>query len=254
MGAVLAAVAVLMLLTWAISIVIRDVSIVDLVWGLGFVISGWVAYLSCDNAAGSAGKLLLACVTIWGLRLSGYLTRRNLGHGEDQRYAAMRRKRPDTFWIRSLLSVFAVQAVVMLIVGLPVTLGVRRDSGTIGAFALAGAALWLVGVFFEAVGDAQLAAFKADPASQGQVMDRGLWRYTRHPNYFGDFAMWWGLWLIAVDCEAPLWSIAGPLLMSYFLLRVSGVAMLERTITSRRPGYEDYIRRTSAFFPRPPRN
>ena len=250
---VIAAVAALMLVTWTIGVLIRDVSIVDIVWGLGFVISGWVAYATCDDAAGSAGKLLLACVTLWGLRLSAYLARRNLGHGEDARYQAMRRKRPDTFWLYSLASVFAVQAVIMLIVGLPVTLGVRRDSGSIGVIAAAGALLWAVGVFFEAVGDAQLAAFKADPASTGQVMDRGLWRYTRHPNYFGDFAVWWGLWLIAMDCGAPLWTIAGPALMSYFLLRVSGVAMLERTIGRRRPGYEEYVRRTSAFFPRPPK-
>lgn len=244
------AVAVLLLATWLVSLPLRDVSIVDIVWGLGFVAVAWTAFAVGD---GDAGRRLLMAVLVsaWGLRLAVHLARRNLGKGEDFRYVRMRKHHGDRFPLVSLVTVFGLQAMLIWVVALPVTAAAARDEA-LGVLDWTGVALWAVGLYFEAVGDHQLARFKADPQSAGQVMDRGLWRYTRHPNYFGDFCAWWGLWLIALSAGA-WWAVIGPLVMSTLLIRISGVAMLERDISKRRPGYAEYIRRTSAFFPRPPR-
>lgn len=248
------AVAAVMVVTWVVSVAVRDASIVDLVWGAGFAVVSVVAALVGDGLA-SRRVLLAVLVCAWGLRLSGYLARRNLGHGEDFRYVAMRRKWGDRFWWVSFFQVFVLQGVLMWTVSLPVQLAAAAERPTgLGPLAFVGVALWAVGVFFEAVGDAQLARFKADPASKGQVMDRGLWRYTRHPNYFGDFCVWWGIFLIGAETGPGRWGVIGPIVMSTLLLRVSGVALLEKSIGSRRPGYADYAARTSAFFPRPPRS
>jgi steroid 5-alpha reductase family enzyme len=190
---------------------------------------------------------------VWGLRLAGYLLWRNAGHGEDPRYVAMRRHWGPRFPIISLVTVFALQGVLMWIVSLPVQLAQLEPGGPIGVLDGLGVLLFAVGLTFESLGDWQLARFKADPKSAGQVMDRGLWRYTRHPNYFGDFCVWWGLFLIALSTPYGPWSIVGPIVMSFFLMRVSGVPMLERSIGKRRPGYAEYARKTSTFFPRPPR-
>jgi steroid 5-alpha reductase family enzyme len=191
-------------------------------------------------------------VTVWGLRLTLYLSIRNLGKGEDYRYQAMRRRWGRNFPFISLGTVFLLQAALMWIVSLPVQVSMANP-GDPGSLAWLGLAVFALGLFFETVGDWQLARFKADPDNKGKVMDRGLWRYTRHPNYFGDFAVWWGLFLIAVADVSMLWTIVGPLVMSWLLLRVSGVAMLEKTIGRRRPGYEEYARTTNAFFPWKPK-
>ncbi len=245
--------AVVMVITWLVSLAVRDASIVDLVWGATFVVVTVVAAAVADGAP-ARRVLLVALVGLWGLRLSAYLAWRNLGHGEDYRYRAMRRRWGDRFGLISLVVVFGLQGVLVWVVSLPVQLAVTAEAPDgLGVLAVAGVALWVVGLFFETVGDAQLARFKADPANEGQVMDRGLWRYTRHPNYFGDFCVWWGIFAVAAETGIGRWGVVGPLVMSVLLLRVSGVAMLERTITKRRPGYEDYVARTSAFFPRPPR-
>lgn len=246
-----AAVAALMLLVWSISLAVRDVSIVDIAWGLGFVLIAWTTFLLFEGHP-SRKLLIVSLVTIWGLRLAGYLAWRNIGKGEDYRYRKMRARFGKSFAFTSLFIVFGVQGVVMWVVSLPVQAGqvVASGSGLTWLDAL-GAGVWAVGLFFESVGDFQLARFKADPANEGHVMDRGLWRYTRHPNYFGDFVVWWGLYLIALAGGA-WWSFVGPLVMSVFLMRVSGVTLLERNLKQRRPGYEEYVRRTSAFFPMPP--
>ena len=251
--AALAAVAGLQVVVWAISVKRRDASIVDIAWGLSFTLITWVGF-AVGAGAGPRSWLLAVLVSVWGVRLAGYLARRNLPHGEDPRYAALRRKRPDTFALWSLGGVFLLQAVLAWVVALPVTLAMADPTpASLSPFTWVGVALWVVGLFFEAVGDAQLARFKADPANKGAVMDRGLWRYTRHPNYFGDFCVWWGFGLISLAAPWGWLALLGPVLMSVLLLRVSGVAMLEKTIGSRRPGYAEYVRRTSAFFPRPPK-
>jgi steroid 5-alpha reductase family enzyme len=242
------AILALMVITWTISLIMKDASIVDIIWGLGFVVSA-VATFAFSDGKGERSALVTLLVIVWGLRLSIYLARRNLGKGEDYRYQAMREKRPDTFWIASLFRVFLLQGVLMWVVSFPITMTntVHNDYSWIDAV---GVALWCVGLFFESVGDFQLARFKSKPESVGKVMDRGLWRYTRHPNYFGDFCVWWGLYLLALSAGF-WWTIFSPIVMSTLLLRVSGVAMLEKTIGKRRAGYEEYVDRTNAFFPGP---
>jgi steroid 5-alpha reductase family enzyme len=242
-----------MLATWAISVALRDVSIVDIVWGLGFVVVA-VASLLVGDAPGSRRLLLAGLVGIWGIRLALHLAVRNLGHGEDRRYQRMRRHHGPWFWLISLGTVFGLQGALMLVVSLPVSLSAGADGPeALGPLAVLGTVVWLVGFVFEAGGDLQLTRFKADPDNEGKVMDRGFWRYTRHPNYFGDFCVWWGIWLVAAETVPGRWGVVGPVVMTLFLLKVSGVAMLERDITERRPKYADYIERTSAFFPLPPR-
>jgi steroid 5-alpha reductase family enzyme len=247
------AIAVLMVVTWAISLPLRNVSIVDFVWGLGFVVVAWVSYVVGDGLA--ERKLLLALMTtVWGLRLALYLLWRNAGQGEDPRYVALRRRRGERFAFQSLWLVFGLQGVVMAVVSLPVQVGsVPEQPDTLGAVEVVGVVVWAVGLFFEAVGDAQLARFKADPDHRGQVLDRGLWRYTRHPNYFGDISVWWGIWIVAAATGVGLYAVVGPIVMTFFLLRVSGVPLLERTIATRRPAYDDYVARTNAVFPAPPK-
>jgi steroid 5-alpha reductase family enzyme len=252
-GASAAAIAVLMIGTWLLSLPLKNVSIVDIVWGAGFVLVAWVSYLVGDGTE-SRRLLLAAMVTLWGGRLAIYLFRRNHGKGEDPRYVAMRERRGDRFAVQSLWMVFGLQGVLMWLVSLPVQVGVVPDLPTsIGPVELVGVVLWAIGLFFESVGDFQLARFKADGANQGQVMDQGLWRYTRHPNYFGDFCVWWGIWIVSAATGVGLFAVVGPVVMTFFLLRVSGVAMLERSIGKRRPGYDEYIARTNAFFPGPPK-
>jgi steroid 5-alpha reductase family enzyme len=244
------AIGALMVVVWLISIFIRDASIVDMVWGLGFVVSAWVTYLAAGEGS-VRGLLLTILVSLWGLRLSGYLIWRNLGKPEDYRYQEMRRQSGDRFWLVSLFRVFILQGVLMWVISVPVTI-TQRATTHLFWLDYVGLAIWLVGLFFEAIGDFQLASFKARPDSKGKVMDRGLWRYTRHPNYFGDFVVWWGHYSLALAGGA-WWTVFSPLVMSILLLRVSGVAMLEKTIGERRPEYAEYVRRTNAFFPGFPR-
>jgi steroid 5-alpha reductase family enzyme len=248
-------------LTWLVSVAKRNVAIVDSLWSLMFLMAalvyayvapGFEAPVAGDGAASGPPErriLVVVLVAIWALRLAVYITARNWGHPEDYRYQAIRRRNDPGFTFKSLYLVFGLQALLAWVISLPL-LGAILGIRPLGPLDYAGVALWLVGLVFEAGGDWQLARFKKDPANKGQVMDRGLWRYTRHPNYFGDFCVWWGFYLIAASAGA-WWSFPGPLLMSVLLMKVSGVAMLEKTIGKRRPGYEEYIRRTNAFFPGP---
>lgn len=237
---------------WLVSLLRRDASIVDPFWGLGFVVVAWLAWLRCE-ANEPRGWLLVGLTSAWGLRLSLYLLWRNVGHGEDRRYAAMRAHHGRRFWWISLFTVFLLQAAILWFVSLPLQVALATDESTpLGIADAIGVALWLLGFCFESIGDWQLARFQADPAHAGRVLDRGLWRYTRHPNYFGDFCVWWGLYLVAAAGGAA-WTIASPALMSFLLLKVSGVSLLERTIVERRPEYRRYIARTNAFFPYWPR-
>lgn len=240
---------VLMVLTWLISVLLRDASIVDMVWGLGFVLVAWATYLISESP-GPRSLLMALLVSVWGLRLSGYLVWRNLGKDEDKRYQKMRAESPKSFWWMSLFKVFLLQGILMWVISFPVIAVQTSDSGLFWLDYLA-IAVWGAGLVFESVGDYQLARFKARPGSEDKVMDSGLWRYTRHPNYFGDFCVWWGHYLVALAAGA-WWTVFSPLLMSFLLMRFSGVSLLEKTITSRRPGYADYVARTNTFFPGPP--
>lgn len=243
----------IMLVLWLISLPLRNASIVDPFWGTGFVLLVWIA---CFWHSFAAQRSLLICVlvTLWGLRLSLYLLWRNAGHGEDDRYASMRRYHGPRFWWVSLFTVFLLQAVILWIVALPILMTVSPLAPSPwNAWDGAGVLFWSVGMVFESVGDWQLARFKADPANRGKVLCQGLWRYTRHPNYFGDFCVWWGFYLIAVASGAG-WTIISPLLMSVLLMRISGVTLLESTIQERRPEYAIYRRTTNAFFPGIPKS
>jgi steroid 5-alpha reductase family enzyme len=250
-----AAIATLMGLTWLASLVTGNASVVDLVWGLGFVVVGWTTW-SIHPDPGPLQHLTVALVSIWGIRLSGYLAWRNRSHGEDFRYRTMREKWGRTFWIVSLGTVFALQGAIMWVVSLPLQIVNGTDEGRrLGVLAVVGALIWLGGFVFEAVGDAQLARFKADPANSDEVMDRGLWAWTRHPNYFGDACVWWGLGIIALTAGRPgVVALIGPATMNLFLVQVSGKALLERSLLRRRVGYDQYVARTSGFLPRPPRS
>lgn len=251
--ACLGAVLILFFLLWLVSVKLRDASIVDMVWGFGFVVITWIAFAT-GGGAFPRRVLMTTMVTLWGLRLTAYLTWRNLGKGEDYRYQAMRREHGERFPIVSLSRVFGLQSVVMWLVSFPVQAAqVAKEPTDLGVLDFVGIGFWAVGLFFEAVGDAQLARFKANPTNAGQVMNRGLWRYTRHPNYFGDFMVWWGFYFVALSTISAWWTIFGPALMSFFLMRVSGVPLLEKSLRKNRPGYEEYIRRTNAFFPWVPR-
>lgn len=246
------AVAIVMVALWLVSLRLHDVSIVDPVWGPTFVV---VAVVVAATGSGCAGRrwLLAGLTALWGLRLGAYLLARKRGdRTEDRRYAQMRKRKGDAFALWSLVAIFGLQGLLVLIVSLPVQVAAERG-GTLDAWVIPGVVVFGVGLFFEAVGDEQLRRFKADPDHRGQVMDRGLWRYTRHPNYFGDFCVWWGLWLIALPAGATWWTFVGPVVMSILLIRVSGAALLEKDISERRPRYADYIKRISAFFPWPPR-
>ena len=246
-------IAFLMLLTWLLSLVLKNASIVDIVWGRGFVLVAWAVRLQVDEGLAARQNLLVGMTTIWGLRLAGYLFWRNHGKGEDYRYRAMRKHWGPRFGIISLLTVFTLQGVLMFTVSLPVQLGQTRDTPDIGGLAFVGIALWLVGIFFEWVGDAQLARFKGDPANQGKVMNRGLWKFTRHPNYFGDACVWWGIALVAAETTVGRWGLIGALVMTILLRRVSGVVLLGKSLSKRKEGYAEYVARTSPFFPRPPK-
>jgi steroid 5-alpha reductase family enzyme len=241
-------------LLWLASLRLRDASIVDIYWGPGFAAIAAVAFLVAGGGH-PRRALVLALALGWGLRLGVYLLWRNAGHGEDPRYAAMRRRHGERFGIVSLTSVFGLQAALQWIVSLPLQLTQAAPGpASLGALDALGVALWCAGMLFETIGDLQLARFKADPKSQGQVLDRGLWRYTRHPNYFGDFLAWWGFGAIALAGPYGAFALIGPALMSFLLMRYSGVPTLERSIGKRRPGYREYQQRTNAFFPGPPRH
>ena len=236
---------------WLVSLFKRDVSIVDSLWSLMFLALCLTYYLSYDFTT-QRSVVVLLLVGVWAIRLSAYITWRNWGEAEDARYQAMRKQHEPNFEIRSLVTVFLLQGVLAWIISAPL-LAATTGSVPLNLLDMLGIALVLFGVLYESVADAQLAAFKANRNNRGKVLDTGLWRYTRHPNYFGDFMVWWGLYLIALATGGAWWTIAGPIVMTILLMRVSGAGLLERSLKKRREGYEEYIATTSGFFPRPPK-
>ncbi|MGI9233936.1 MAG: DUF1295 domain-containing protein [Woeseiaceae bacterium] len=235
---------------WTVSLVTNDVSFVDSLWSIFFLVAAIVFAFNADEL-GPRSMTVLALVAIWSIRLSLHITVRNWGEDEDYRYQLIRENNSPGFAFKSLYIVFGLQAVLAWIIATPLypAIASNLSLGVIDAVAIG---LWIVGFLFETVGDYQLAAFKADPSNKGRVLETGLWRYTRHPNYFGEFCIWWAFWLFALATGA-WWTVFAPLLISLLLLKVSGVAMLERTISDRRPKYAEYIQRTNAFFPGPRR-
>jgi steroid 5-alpha reductase family enzyme len=251
---------VMILLLWGYATRIRDVSFIDAFWAFGMVVLGWSSWLQSD-APGRRADVLLALTSLWGLRLAIHLYSRWRGHGEDPRYKKIMGgviEAKGWSWNKTaLLMIFLTQAPLLFLTCLPAQLGIWASEGgraIMGPVAWVGVAVTLTGILFETIGDAQLNAFRSDPANAGKVLDSGLWRYTRHPNYFGDACAWWGLWLIAAETGPAGWiSIIGPIFLTFTLTRWSGKPMLERGMKRTRPDYATYVARTSGFFPWPPR-
>lgn len=238
------------LLAWIYSIAKRNVAIVDGLWSL-MILASLLVYVLLSSSTGTRVTLMVVMVSVWAIRLSAHITVRNHGKPEDHRYQAIRRNNQPRFWLKSLYIVFGLQAVLAWLVSLPAVAAAASPT-PLGWMDFVAVLLWSAGLFFEAVGDWQLAQFQRRRESAGEVMDQGLWRYTRHPNYFGEALLWWGIWFSAASAGA-WWSVISPLMMTWLLLRISGVALLEKDIAERRPAYRDYIERTSAFIPMPPR-
>ena len=241
---------------WLISIPLKDPSYVDSWWGLGVVVLAWSTYVQL-GAPGPHATALLFLASAWGLRLGIYLFWRWRNHGHDRRYAKLaeraQQKHGLNFAMFSLLWVFGPQLVLQMIMSLPTQLGQIPQTETFGAIATIGLWLSVFGIIYEGVADAQLAHFKSLSDNKDKVMDRGLWRYSRHPNYFGELCCWWGIWLIALDAGMGLWSLPGPLLITFLLTRVSGAPTTEPHLQRTRPDYEAYKKRTSAYLPLPPK-
>jgi steroid 5-alpha reductase family enzyme len=234
---------------WFVSLRVKNSSIIDPFWGILFLVAAIVYFVLAEDGSQDRKVLLLALVVIWSLRLSVYLAWRNWGKGEDFRYRKWREQHGYRWWWRSFFQVFVLQGVLAWIISIPLLAAMAGESPA-RLTVLDGLAVvvWLVGFFFEAVGDFQLARFRADPANKGRVLNMGVWRYTRHPNYFGDAAQWWGFYLVAL-VAGGFWTIYAPIIMTGLLLKVSGVALLEKTLTETKPQYQEYIATTPAFFP-----
>lgn len=233
---------------WVASLVKRDASIVDVFWSLGSVVAGWIYFVTAE-AHTPRGVLVVGLVTLWGLRLALYILWRSWGHGEDYRYQEMRERHRERFAVWSLFVVFWFQALLLWAISTPLYQAQHPEPASSAVFDVLGLGLFVVGFAFEAGGDWQLARFKADPANKGRVMDRGFWRYTRHPNYFGDATVWWGFFCFAAATPGGWWTVYSPVLMTVLLMRVSGVTLLEKKLQETKPAYREYARRTNAFFP-----
>ena len=239
------------LVTWGVSVAKRDASIIDSLWSLMILACG-LTYAAALPQPGPRAPWVLGLAALWAARLAVYITWRNWGEGEDRRYRAIRDRNEPGFALKSLYLVFGLQAVLAWIVSASLLAALASDAAP-GILDALGFALVAFGLAFEAVADWQVARFRASRQNAGKVLDSGLWRYSRHPNYFGEFCVWWGFYLVALAGGGG-WTIASPLLMSLLLLRVSGVALLEKDIGERRPAYREYIERTNAFFPFIPRS
>lgn len=243
---------VMMTALWLVSVWRRNASLVDPLWGTLFVVAGWWWFQRTPEGDPGRKLLLMTMVTVWGLRLSLYLAWRSFGQPEDPRYQAFRRRYgPHRYWWVSFFQVFLLQGTLAWLIAAPL-LGAQRGAAPLGWLDGLGVAVWLVGVVFEAGSDLQLARFRARRTRPDALLTTGFWRYTRHPNYFGDAACWWGYGLLSIAAGGYAWAL-GSVLMTVLILEVSGVAMLERSLGSDKPGYAEYARRTSAFIPWPPR-
>jgi steroid 5-alpha reductase family enzyme len=242
-----------MIALWLLSIRIGDVSFIDSFWAFGFVVISTVTYATTDGSP-ARSLLILSLTMVWGIRLSGYLLSRWRREGADGRYLAMGKRIDGNIHLGFLRKVFLLQGCLLWIVSLPVQLGqVGADPAGLGPLAMIGALAAVFGIAVESVGDWQLARFKGDPQNAGKVMDRGLWRYSRHPNYFGDLCVWWGLFLIAAETAPGRFSFIGPAVLTWILAKWSGAVLIERRMKRSRPGYDAYVERTSRFIPWPPR-
>lgn len=245
----LAAVTGMMILGWVVSLIIKNVTIVDSLWGLGFILIAWLTFFLSDGFGGR--KLLIAAlVTLWGLRLSLYLTWRNRGLGEDPRYGSWRENNPERFWIVSLFKVFILQSLFLWVISATVQFGqTAPQPDRLGLLDMIGTLIFAIGFLFESIADQQLAGFKSNPLNKGKVMDKGLWHYSRHPNYFGECLIWWGLFTITLSVPNGWWTIISPVIITTVLLKMTGIPLTEKNLAKSRPGYAAYVGRTRSFIP-----
>ncbi len=242
-------------LLWAFSLIIKDASIIDIFWGPGFVLLAFVYFLGSSQPLNPHSGMLLLLVSLWGLRLGGFILLRNWGAGEDYRYQKWRENTGPAWWWRSFFKVFLLQGFLMWLISAPLALAFGGPGKDLVLLDYIAVFLWLVGFSFEAGGDCQLMRFKKIPENAGRVLDHGFWRYSRHPNYFGDALQWWAFFLLSLSSSlSGFWTIYSPVLMTFLLVRISGVALLERSLVETKPEYADYISRTAAFVPWFPRD
>jgi steroid 5-alpha reductase family enzyme len=243
----------LMLVLWAISLLLKNSSIVDIFWGFGFVLSAWLYYFISPEGFPIRKLILLVLATIWGMRLTLHILIRNWGKPEDFRYQKWRNESGKSWWIKSLFQVFLLQGLLMWMISAPLLAAqyFHVASSLIWLDYLA-ILIWVIGFFFEAAGDAQLSQFRANASNKGKLLNTGVWHYTRHPNYFGDSTQWWAYYLLAL-AAGGWWTFFSPIIMTIFLIKISGVVMLEKTLAETKPGYRDYMSTTSSFIPWFPR-
>lgn len=241
-----------MTLWFLISVLKKRNDVADVAWGLGFVLMAWVSYFLSDDP-GERGLLVATLVSIWGFRLAWHIHARNKGKEEDYRYLAWRNEWGKWFYPRSYIQVYLLQGMFLFLIVSPVLLINKSTGNDLGTLDMIGAAVWVLGFCFEAVGDAQLARFVKNPGNTGKLMRSGLWAYTRHPNYFGEVVQWWGVWLIALAVPGGWVGVVGPVTITFLILKVSGIPMLEKKMEEH-PEFREYKRRVSVFFPLPPRN
>jgi steroid 5-alpha reductase family enzyme len=234
-----------------ISLVKRRNDVADIAWGLGFIVLSWISFLLSQSYF-LRGLLVVVLVSIWGIRLAYHIYKRNLGKPEDYRYLAWRKEWGKWFLLRSYIQVYLIQGLLLFLIVLPVLYINKNVGGSFGIFDIVGILVWFLGFYFESIGDAQLALFISNPVNKGKIMQNGLWKYTRHPNYFGEVTQWWGIWIFALSIPNGYVTIIGPLTITVIILFVSGIPMLERKYAGRLD-FEDYKKRTSVFFPLPPR-
>ena len=247
-------IALMMGFVWLISIPLKDVSIVDSFWGIGFGLSGLGVFLLIDGMKSTSQMMMLVAVMAWSLRLGGYLFWRwSQEEEEDRRYQAMRKNRP-LFWLQSLYIVFILQGFLMWLIALPLSYALAHPHTTtepVSLLALVGFFVALAGLLIETIADWQLVRFRANPSNQGKILDTGLWARSRHPNYFGDATFWWGIWIMCCAI-APLavYFIFAPAIMNYLIVKISGADLLDTILAKRKPGYKDYMTRTNRFIPK----
>lgn len=243
---------VYMTIWFAVSVIRKRNDVADVAWGLGFVLLAWASFVLFGES-GVRGLLVFAMVTLWGTRLAWHIHTRNKGKTEDYRYSAWREKWGRWFYLRSYFQVYLLQGVLLFVIAFPVVLIQRSSSFAMTPLDYVGILVWVVGFFFEVVGDAQLTRFIKNASNQGKILDTGLWRYTRHPNYFGEVLGWWGIWLVSMSVPYGPIGVIGPLTITFLILKVSGIPLLEKSM-EKNPLFVEYKRRTSIFIPRIPKH
>ena len=238
---------VYMSLWFVVSLIKKRNDVADVAWGLGFVLMAWTSFLLAGDFS-IRGLLVCTLVSIWGLRLAWHIHTRNSGKAEDYRYLEWREQWGKWFYLRSYVQVYVLQGFLLFLIVLPVLL-INKSSGSfLGWTDFTGVAVWFFGFYFEVVGDAQLSRFLKNPENKGKLMQRGLWAYTRHPNYFGEVTQWWGLWLLSLAVFGGWIGIIGPITITFLIFNVSGISMLEKKM-EKNPEFAEYKRRVSVFFP-----